>query len=123
MNEKNKNIGIEELDLMFTEAFIALHEKGYDVDNLCICRGREFYKDYKQLSMDFIVFKDIVRLASIPIGFELAHIMDEEYSILLYKYEDNLSRKQVLRKKTEVAAALLLWVLQLPFNDEIGVMA
>ena len=91
MKTKNTNMGIAEFDAMFTNAFAALHKKGYDIDRLCICKGRDFYEEYKELPMDFITFKDTVRLPSLPIGFELAHMTDEGHSILFHRYEDNLS--------------------------------
>jgi len=118
MKTKNIKMGITELDAMFTHAFIALYEKGYNIDRLCICKGHDFYEEYKELPMDFIAFKDILRVRSVPIGFELAHITDEGHSMLFYRYEDNLSGRQVLNRKLKVAAALLLWVSQLPFNDK-----
>jgi len=117
MKTEKINIGFAQLDMMILEAFTALNEKGYNADRVCSFRGN-YYEGCKDLPMDFIVFKDIVRLPSVPFGFELTHVEDKGYSALFHRYEDNLSCRQVLNRKVKVVAALLFWVLYLPFNDK-----
>jgi len=109
---------IEKLDEMFELAFVTLHEKGYNVDRLCAIRGSEFYDMYKELPMDFVTFKGFAQLPNVPYGFELAHIMDEKFSMLFYRYEDNLSREQVLHNKTILAESLFIWAELLPDNKK-----
>lgn len=96
-------------------AFLLLDEKGYKVDRLCIFERDSLYKDYKECPLEFITFKGFERsLPNIPEGFELAHIMDEECSLLSYRYEDGLKKKQFLNAREEFSETLLSWVKQLP---------
>ena len=102
----------------YRNAFVTLFKKGYDVDGLCVfdsgATGDAIHEEYLKCPMECITFKGFAELPNVPADFELAHIMDEEHSLLICRYEDGLSAGQLLDKREEVSEALLYWAEQLP---------
>jgi hypothetical protein len=102
------------VNVKFECVFVRLADKGYNVDALFVFDENEVFKVYKKQPMEWINFEGFAKLPSIPIGFELAHIVDEKFSMLAYRYEDGLSKQELIKKREEVAESLYMWMLSLP---------
>ena len=107
------NSKFDHQNMLFVLSCEDLMEKGYPFQKLCIF-GDSFITDYHSCPLEMIIFKGFVRLPNAPKGFKLAHILDEEVSLLYYRYRNGLSKKKLLKRRNKVSEALFSWAINLP---------
>ena len=115
--EKINKFRIEYQDTILNYAFILLAEKGYSVDKLCVINPSNLYGDYIECPAEFITFKGFECLPSVSSGFDFTHIQDKNCSILLHRYDDELSYDELLDVREELLESLIFWAKELPVKQ------
>jgi hypothetical protein len=122
METNSNNISHYELKTEMDLILQCLKVKDYPVSKGRVFDIGDFYDEYKSSNnIELFIFEGSLYLPNPPKGFEMSHITDKNHSMLIYKYEDGLSRKDLQKEVKEALEDLVSWTIQLPkFVDKAG---
>jgi len=109
-------------ELMFKEAFTRLVEKGFSAKELYTMSAKGLHSSYLECPQEGIFFggcPDFSGFPDLPECLELVYACNSSgdivFTFLGHRYQDNLSRNELICSRYLVAKALLSWVSLLPF--------